>query len=163
MTQSSKYTSLINLMRSWELLNSWEAFQHKQEWLCFSHFDCLSPKAFSREEASPTHTESSFSAGRRVCPLAFTWEQWWSCQAFHWDQPKFLGWRSNWLYVPSLLLPVEGRNTSKPACKNIYWEIILIRHQQSGRKQASREEQRNCLDRGRNRSQLQRWTGTPSG
>lgn len=47
--------------------------------------------------------------------------------------------------------------------KTLWWARMLSHTQQSGRKQASREEQRNCLDRGCNRSQLQRWTGTPSG
>lgn len=85
-------------------------------------------------ESSSAHGKL-LSAGRRVCPWAFTWEQWWSCQAFQGDQPKFLGWGSRLVIRTSVLLSEEGRNTSKPASKNIYWEIILIRRQLSGRKE----------------------------
>lgn len=54
---------------------------------------------------------------------------------------QVLGWGSG-LVIPTIFgpSPTAGRNTSKPACKNIYWDIILIRHLLSGAKQKEREQ-----------------------
>lgn len=52
---------------------------------------------------------------------------------------QVLGWGSGLVIRTFGPSPSEGRNTSKPACRNTYWEVISLRHRPSGGKQRKRE------------------------